>query len=131
MKKHVQLLLIILISFLSINSIKAQTFVPAYVDFARSATTTPIFKAGESVKITFTLKQSILPKDRTTVEYGIVREIVDGSITSFEPIQILGTQKSANAAGEQSIDVEIPNILDTYATSTYVFYVKSTVDNDP
>ena len=48
-------------------------------------------------------------------------------ITGFEPIQTLGKQKSSNTQENKKIEVIIPNVFENYATSTYVFYVKSLI----
>ncbi len=131
MKKYFYFLTLLILLLLN-TKVEANTFIPDGIKFEKnSGLDIPVFKAGDRVNIEMNFVESDFPNGKTTIEYGVARRITQGMITDFEPIKILGTQKSLDKAENKKIPVIIPNVFDEYSTSTYVFYVKSLIDNDP
>lgn len=125
---------LILILFFILNipiGIKSATYIPYDIGFNTNSTSTPTFSAGEVITLNIDLNKSEFPEDKTNIEYGIAREIQNGPFTEFQPVSVIKTLKAYTDESVKTFDAIIPNVFDSYSTSTYVFYVKSYVDSDP
>lgn len=130
MKKIFLSLVFLLFTFVCFNTTQAQVFVPEYLDLSINSAALPTFNAGEGVDVKITLSNSDLPGDKTTIEYGVVRQIIKGNTTEYEPISVSGTEKAYAVSGSKIVKINVPNVLDTNSTSTYVFYAKIQVSDD-
>ncbi len=131
MKKII--LFVLLLVLLNLNIYKSEAFTPAfspqYIDIVTSSEDTPIFKAGDKVDLNISLSNNNTPLEKTQVEYGIVREIVSGNTTDYEPIKVLKIENSYSIGGTKKMNFEIPNVLNK-ESDTYVFYAKISVIDD-
>ncbi len=130
MKKIFLSVVFLLALLISFNITQAQVFVPKYLDLKTTSATLPTFNSGDSVELKVTLDNSDLPPSKTTVEYGVVRQIIKGNMTEYEPISISTTEKAYSSPDSKIVKVSIPNILSVNSTSTYVFYAKTSVADD-
>jgi hypothetical protein len=127
--KKIFLSFILSIFFISSVTVSAQNFVPRYVN-TMVGTTTPTLQAGSDLDLEIIVENSNLPEDKTNIEYGVVRRIVQGTTISYEPISILKIDKSYSSSKTQKIKVKVPNVLRSNASTTYVVYAKTTVVDD-
>lgn len=133
MKKYFLSIVLLLIISVS-NVLSANTFIPNEISFGNTNSQSEesvMYKAGDKVNINLNFVESDFPEDKTSIEYGVARRVVSGMIVDFEPIQKLGSQKSLNKLEIKNIEVIIPNIFENYSTSTYTFYVRTTIENNP
>lgn len=130
MKKLI-LTLTILLTFVLNSDIYAKGYLPEniYINNINKSTTTT-FKAGDKVELNVKLSPSEYPDDRTTIDYGVYREIYEGNGIFYEPIKLLKTEKIYSSEEDKKISIEIPNVLGN-EKETYIIYAEIKVKNDP
>ena len=131
MKKYFLLVFVLTLLVLSNTASAETTFVPRYINLVNKNIVTPTFNAGDKVDLDITLEGIRTPADKTSVEYGVVRQIRDSNTTRYEPISIGLTEKSYTVGSKNLVvSVQIPNVLNVAGTSTYVFYSRIYVTGD-
>lgn len=124
--KKIFLSFVLSIFFVLSSSINAQTYVPHYVDLITS-TSSQILNAGDDIDIKISLDKSSLPAEKTNIEYGVVRRIVMGTMTSYEPISIFKIEKAYSSSRDINLKAKVPNVLKNNSSTTYALYAKITV----
>lgn len=103
----------------------AAVFLPKTISVGDQA----IYDAGKTVDIQFTDSSRTIGS-QTHVEYGVAKATRPEELTFFE---IITTEQKdiSNLESMPRLSVEIPNIVATDATSTYVVYAKFFEKNNP
>lgn len=124
LKKFVFLGILSLCMCSPISSASAAVFLPSAITLSQPAA---VYDAGSTQTIDIVYEE-YQTSPRTQIEYGVAREIKRGQLTNFET---MSSETLAASAVKNSLQVAIPNIGRDYATSTYVIYVKTFVQDDP